>query len=131
MGVDREPGNNAKRLRTLAAADRRPTGFSPKPKPAIRFPKKFEQDPKAKTALVATKGMLAEASPFDVIWGIGWKAEDPQAQDPALWRGSNWLGQVLMHVRKDLGIVKRTAEKREAIFASLRSGKADAELFAK
>ena len=29
--------------------------------------------------------ILAEASPFDPVWGIGVRADDPDARDPRLW----------------------------------------------
>lgn len=45
---------------------------------------------------------LVEASPHDSLWGIGLRAEDPRALDPAQWRGKNWLGQVLAQVRDAL-----------------------------
>jgi ribA/ribD-fused uncharacterized protein len=63
---------------------------------------KFEQNPRLKEILLATKGVLAEASPYDKVWGIGLDEKDPRARNPGQWQGTNWLGQVLMHVRKDL-----------------------------
>lgn len=42
---------------------------------------------------------IVEASPSDVIWGIGLGQTDPQASHRVSWRGTNWLGQVLMEVR--------------------------------
>ena len=43
---------------------------------------------------------LAEASPYDKLWGIGLRAEDPDAQHPATWRGQNLLGTILEEVRQ-------------------------------
>jgi len=61
---------------------------------------KFNQIPKLKQALLDTGDtILAEASPYDLVWGIGWLATDPQAQDQEKWRGQNLLGKVLMKVR--------------------------------
>lgn len=61
---------------------------------------KFNQNPKLKEALLATGDTeIAEASPIDLIWGIGWAAEDPEAQDKTKWKGQNLLGIVLMRVR--------------------------------
>lgn len=45
---------------------------------------------------------LVEASPYDKIWGIGLAQNDPAIFDKSNWRGNNWLGEVLMKVRKDL-----------------------------
>lgn len=46
--------------------------------------------------------ILVEASPYDKIWGIGLAVDDPKALDKNNWRGTNWLGEVLMKVRNDL-----------------------------
>jgi predicted NAD-dependent protein-ADP-ribosyltransferase YbiA (DUF1768 family) len=49
--------------------------------------------------------MLVEASPRDCIWAIGMGASNPNARDPARWRGANLLGFALMEVRERLGKV--------------------------
>jgi predicted NAD-dependent protein-ADP-ribosyltransferase YbiA (DUF1768 family) len=46
--------------------------------------------------------VLVEASPRDTIWGIGMGAENPDARDPARWRGHNLLGFALMEARARL-----------------------------
>lgn len=43
--------------------------------------------------------ILAEASPSDVIWGVGLDASDPRILNQETWRGENLLGKVLMEVR--------------------------------
>jgi hypothetical protein len=64
---------------------------------------KFNQDPKLKTFILGTgDDTLVEASPTDKIWGIGLAQNDPRAQDPKQWQGTNWLGIVLMRVRKSI-----------------------------
>lgn len=64
---------------------------------------KFGQHLALKEFLLATgEQVLVEASPVDNIWGIGMSAENPAAQDPALWRGENLLGFALMEVRDKL-----------------------------
>jgi hypothetical protein len=42
---------------------------------------------------------IVEASPYDPIWGIGMKRDDPLARDKATWKGKNYLGYVLTDVR--------------------------------
>ena len=76
---------------------------------------KFEQNVPLREYLLATKGILAESSPYDAVWGIGLASDDPRAQDPAQWKGTNWLGQVLMCIRKDIRTPEFMAEKRKLI----------------
>lgn len=64
---------------------------------------KFAQDDARRAALLATgEKLLVEASPYDRVWGIGLRADDPRALDPARWRGQNLLGQALVEVRRAL-----------------------------
>jgi ribA/ribD-fused uncharacterized protein len=66
---------------------------------------KFSQNKHLLDDLLATKGTtLAEASPYDRIWGIGLRANDPRAQNRENWNGLNWLGEVLTSVRDFLAI---------------------------
>lgn len=60
---------------------------------------KFEQNPALMAKLRSIEGDIAEASPFDKVWGIGLSKTDPRASDPAQWKGRNLLGQILMDVR--------------------------------
>lgn len=61
---------------------------------------KFSQNEDLKAFLLNTKErVLVEASPYDKIWGIGMSADDPNAENPALWKGTNFLGFCLMEVR--------------------------------
>jgi ribA/ribD-fused uncharacterized protein len=53
-------------------------------------------------ALLGGLYLIVEASPTDVIWGIGRAWDDPLAMDRSAWRGTNWLGEVLMNVRSAL-----------------------------
>jgi ribA/ribD-fused uncharacterized protein len=64
---------------------------------------KFTQDPALQRFILATGDQeIVEASPEDTIWGIGLAAEDPLAQDRATWKGTNWLGEVIMSVRSTI-----------------------------
>ena len=52
--------------------------------------------------LLDTEGTtLAEASPLDIVWGIGLAADADDAQYPSKWLGQNWLGQTLQRLRDD------------------------------
>ena len=62
---------------------------------------KFSQNEDMKSYLLSTGNRhLAEASPFDRIWGIGIGLK--KASDGHEWRGRNWLGECLMKVRTTL-----------------------------
>ena len=64
---------------------------------------KFTQDPVKKQHLLSTGSKrLAEASPFDFVCGICFRADDPDAQDPSLWRGKQLLEKSLSAVRGTL-----------------------------
>jgi len=64
---------------------------------------KFEQNPELKEFLLSTRNkVLVEASPYDNIWGIGMKEQDPAVHDPKNWKGQNLLGFALMKVRRVL-----------------------------
>jgi ribA/ribD-fused uncharacterized protein len=64
---------------------------------------KFSQNPEARQRLIDTGSMiLVEASPHDVIWGIGIGQDDPRAVNPGQWKGQNLLGLALMAVRAKL-----------------------------
>jgi ribA/ribD-fused uncharacterized protein len=64
---------------------------------------KFSQNPYLLKRLLETEGTtLAEASPYDLIWGIGLRANDPRAKNRENWNGTNWLGEVVTSVRSFL-----------------------------
>lgn len=72
---------------------------------------KFNQNPALLAFLQSTDGrILAEASPVDPVWGIGWTANDPNAEDPYYWTGLNLLGFALMEVRDYFGRHGRFSE---------------------
>ena len=61
---------------------------------------KFSQNPELWDYLKSTgTRILVEASPRDRIWGIGMGKSNPDAADPAKWRGTNLLGFALTEVR--------------------------------
>lgn len=64
---------------------------------------KARQNPEVREALRATDGKtIAEASPYDAVWGIGLSGKDPRAQSPETWLGENLLGKAWMSVRDEL-----------------------------
>jgi ribA/ribD-fused uncharacterized protein len=64
---------------------------------------KFAQDPQLMKLLFETgTRTIVEASPNDRIWGIGLAIDNPNSLNRAAWRGTNWLGEALMRVRKEL-----------------------------
>ena len=64
---------------------------------------KFNQNRDLQAFLLSTGDkILVEASPYDIIWGIGLAENCTKAQDPMLWRGQNLLGFALMEVRDEL-----------------------------
>ena len=64
---------------------------------------KFTQDKNLAAVLLQTGVCtLAEASPYDKIWGIGLSADDPAALNPSQWKGENLLGSILMEIREQL-----------------------------
>lgn len=68
---------------------------------------KFKGDHYLTEYLISTHTRrIAEASPYDLVWGIGLSKHDPLAQNPDNWRGQNLLGKILENVRAHLIIDK-------------------------
>ena len=66
--------------------------------PAIYM--KFNEHEDLKKILLSTgKKIIAEASPFDRVWGIGMGWTEEGIDNPANWKGTNFLGEVIMRVR--------------------------------
>lgn len=64
---------------------------------------KFSQNRDLRDFLLSTgDSVLAEASPYDAIWGIRLSQDSADAQEPLKWRGENLLGFALMEVRDEL-----------------------------
>lgn len=62
---------------------------------------KFSQNPALKERLLATENrILAEATPFDKIWGIGLNKHQAKHLEPDQWIGQNLLGKLLMNLRQ-------------------------------
>ena len=72
---------------------------------------KFSQNPELREFLLSTgDSVIAEASPYDGIWGIKMKQTDENILNPLKWRGENLLGFALMEVRDEIRRVWKNAE---------------------
>jgi ribA/ribD-fused uncharacterized protein len=73
---------------------------------------KFAQNKEMRETLLGTGDkILVEASPLDVIWGIGYAENNPNAGNPLYWRGLNLLGFALMEVRDEIKSVYQSYDK--------------------
>lgn len=64
---------------------------------------KFMDNGNLKDFLLETgEKILVEASPYDTVWGIGMKEDNPDCMNPRLWKGENLLGFCLMKVRSSI-----------------------------
>lgn len=64
---------------------------------------KFNQNKDLKNKLLGTGNkVLVEGSPYDKIWGVGLKWDDPKILDEKNWKGENLLGKALMEVRNQI-----------------------------
>ena len=68
----------------------------------IGLKQKFLQNPDLMCVLMGTGNrVIAEASPFDAIWGIGIDKRHPDINRPEAWKGLNLLGKILMKLREE------------------------------
>lgn len=66
---------------------------------------KFTQHEDLKQYLLGTGDkIIVEASPYDTVWGIGLGEDDERCLDPKQWKGTNWLGEVIMRVRATIRV---------------------------
>jgi ribA/ribD-fused uncharacterized protein len=66
---------------------------------------KFTQHKDLGQRLIATgQRVIVEASPYDLVWGVGYAADSEEILTPEKWRGQNLLGHVLMSVRSAISI---------------------------
>lgn len=66
---------------------------------AIKY--KFDANPKMKKELMSYGDRIfVEASPYDIVWGIGIHEDDIDADDETKWKGTNLLGKALTELRE-------------------------------
>jgi len=69
---------------------------------------KFNMDEQTRWHLIRTGNrVLVEASPTDVVWGVGMDVDHPDILDSTCWRGLNLLGNALMWARDKMIDEKR------------------------
>ncbi len=61
---------------------------------------KFSQNKACFKAIEATGS--TEASPKDSLWGAGLGMMDKDLENIQLWKGQNWMGELLEEVRNEL-----------------------------
>jgi ribA/ribD-fused uncharacterized protein len=62
---------------------------------------KFTQNTELRQILFDTGDKhIVEGAWYDPIWGVGLAWDDPDIEDAANWKGTNWLGEALMAVRE-------------------------------
>ena len=62
---------------------------------------KYKQNPDLKKT-ISENSNFAEASPYDLVWGVGFREDDPLILDSKNWKGENLLGKVLDKVKNNL-----------------------------
>ena len=63
-------------------------------------PSSPKTQPCAHISWTRATGLSREASPYDLIWGIGYRVGHVSARQPPLWRGLIVLGKTLQAVRR-------------------------------
>ena len=60
---------------------------------------KFSQNHSIRNQLLQLNGSFAEANQHDCRWGIGLAIHNDDWKDKNKWKGSNWLGEILLEVK--------------------------------
>ena len=64
---------------------------------------KFKQNPKLKQYLLDNKDkVIVEASPYDIVWGIGYHENDENVFNEMENWGENLLGKMIMEIAQEL-----------------------------
>ena len=74
---------------------------------------KFGQNDALRAELLSTgKAILAEASPYDKIFGIGLTADQAAGMTEDEWPGQNLLGKALMEIRAEMAPIEVSEERQ-------------------
>jgi len=64
---------------------------------------RFTQSEPCRELLFSTdQALLVEASPYDIVWGVGLGKDDPRILNESNWRGQNLLGKILTKIRDEI-----------------------------
>lgn len=74
---------------------------------------KFSQDSTLTAFILSTNKHIVEGADYDPVWGVKLSWDDPDIEDPANWRGTNWLGECLMDTREVLARLTKGPEGLE------------------
>jgi len=55
---------------------------------------------------------IAEASPYDSVWGTGLDIETTKQTLSSQWPGQNLLGKILMEVRDDINSLRKAKNNK-------------------
>jgi ribA/ribD-fused uncharacterized protein len=111
-----DPAKQKKLGRKVSGFDPNVWAFAARNRVYWGLVEKFRQNSDLLEELLETHGkFIVEASPYDTIWGIGLAADHPDVTDPEKWKGKNWLGHLLMKVRKSLNYDKVNEETRSIL----------------
>jgi len=78
---------------------------------------KFTQNPEILNKLLSTgNSILAEATRYDRIWGIGMNSTDIGVTNPKNWKGQNLLGYILTQVKMNIKFMEDDKEIYENLY---------------
>lgn len=73
---------------------------------------KFSQSERLRRYILDTDPLyMVEGAFYDAVWGVKLAFDDPAIDNPGNWRGTNWLGEVLMRVRDCLWLEENKGHK--------------------
>ena len=84
---------------------------------------KFSQNPALMQKLLSFDDNITfvEASPTDLIWGVGLDENDEKIIDEKNWRGKNLLGKIITEVKINIGYYTNISEIDQTIIQILKN----------